>query len=51
MLFIDFTAESAETFKSQYRETAEQYRKQGVSFLVGDVRSIQGSFQVCIKTC
>ncbi|KOM41559.1 hypothetical protein LR48_Vigan04g175700 [Vigna angularis] len=45
MLFINFTAEGAETFKSKYRETAEQYRQPGVSFLVGDVRSTTGSFQ------
>jgi len=51
MLLINFTAEGAETFKSKYREIAEQYRQSGVSFLVGDVKSTKGSFQVCIKTC
>ncbi|XP_061359958.1 protein disulfide-isomerase-like [Gastrolobium bilobum] len=45
MLFINFTAEGAESFKSKYREAAEQYRQQGVSFLVGDVESSQGAFQ------
>jgi len=49
MMFINFTAESAESFKSKYREAAEQYKQQGVSFLVGDVESSQGAFQVCIK--
>jgi len=48
-MFINFTAESAESFKSKYREAAEQYKQQGVSFLVGDVESSQGAFQVCIK--
>ena len=51
MMFINFTAESAESFKSKYREAAEQYKQQGVSFLVGDVESSQGAFQVCIKIC
>ncbi|ESW09428.1 hypothetical protein PHAVU_009G126700 [Phaseolus vulgaris] len=45
MLLINFTAEGAETFKSKYREIAEQYRQSGVSFLVGDVKSTKGSFQ------
>ncbi|TKY74256.1 disulfide-isomerase protein [Spatholobus suberectus] len=45
MLFINFTAEGSESFKSKYREAAEQYRQQGVSFLVGDVESSQGAFQ------
>ncbi|KAL9313624.1 hypothetical protein ACSQ67_019076 [Phaseolus vulgaris] len=45
MMFINFTAESAESFKSKYREAAEQYKQQGVSFLVGDVESSQGAFQ------
>ena len=51
MLFINFTAEGAESFKSKYREAAEQHKQQGVSFLVGDVESSQGAFQVCIKIC
>jgi len=50
MLFINFTAEGAESFKSKYHEIAEQYKQQGVSFLVGDVESSQGAFQVCIKS-
>nr|AFK34272.1 unknown [Medicago truncatula] len=45
MLFINFTAEGAESFKSKYHEIAEQYKQQGVSFLVGDVESSQGAFQ------
>nr|BAG16714.1 protein disulfide isomerase [Glycine max] len=45
MLFINFTAEGAESFKSKYREAAEQHKQQGVSFLVGDVESSQGAFQ------
>jgi protein disulfide-isomerase A1 len=45
MLFINFTAEGAESFKSKYRETAEQYKQQGISFLIGDVEASQGAFQ------
>jgi hypothetical protein len=50
MLFINFTTEGAESFKTKYHEVAEQYKQQGVSFLVGDVESSQGAFQVCIKS-
>ncbi|KAK7410605.1 hypothetical protein VNO78_01535 [Psophocarpus tetragonolobus] len=46
MLFINFTAEGAESFKSKFREAAEQYRQQGVGFLVGDVKSAKGYFQL-----
>lgn len=49
MLFINFTAETADSLKLKYRETAEQYRKEGISFLVGDVEASQGAFQVCIE--
>ncbi|RDX86423.1 Protein disulfide-isomerase, partial [Mucuna pruriens] len=45
MLFINFTAEGAESFISKYREIAEQSRQPGVSFLVGDVKSTQGHFE------
>ncbi|KAL1309876.1 hypothetical protein HN51_052610 [Arachis hypogaea] len=45
MLFINVTSDGAEALKSKYREAAEQYRSQGVSFLVGDVEASQGAFQ------
>ncbi|XP_020226668.1 protein disulfide-isomerase [Cajanus cajan] len=45
MLFINFTAEGAESFKSKFRETSQQYRQQGLSFLVGDVKSSTAHFQ------
>lgn len=48
-MFINFSAEGAESLKSKYRETAEQYRQQGISFLVGDVEASQGAFQVCFE--
>lgn len=48
MLFINFTTEEAVSFKKKYHETAEQFKQQGISFLVGDVESSQGAFQVYI---
>ncbi|XP_004502489.3 protein disulfide-isomerase [Cicer arietinum] len=45
MLFLNFSAEGAEPIKSKYSEVAEQYKQQGVSFLVGDVEASQGAFQ------
>ncbi|CAI0576503.1 unnamed protein product [Linum tenue] len=45
MLFVNFTNEVAESFKSTYREVAEQYKGQGLIFLIGDVDSSQGAFQ------
>ncbi|KAL5075703.1 hypothetical protein RYX36_014687 [Vicia faba] len=45
MLFTNFTSTSTEAFKSKYREIAEQYKNQGISFLIGDVESSQGAFQ------
>ncbi|XP_027339712.1 protein disulfide-isomerase [Abrus precatorius] len=45
MLFINFTAEGAESFKSKYHEAAEQFRQHGVNFLLGDVEASQGAFQ------
>lgn len=45
MLFVNFTTEAADSLKSKYREAAEQYRQDGISFLVGDVEASQGAFQ------
>ncbi|XP_027331944.1 protein disulfide-isomerase-like isoform X1 [Abrus precatorius] len=45
MMFINFTADTADSLKLKYHETAEQYRKEGISFLVGDVEASQGAFQ------
>ncbi|KAE9603933.1 hypothetical protein Lal_00002388 [Lupinus albus] len=36
MFFINFTAEGAESLQSKYREGAELYKKDGISFLIGD---------------
>ena len=45
MLFMNFSSELVDAFKSKYREVAEQFKGQGISFLLGDVESSQGAFQ------
>ncbi|XVE60312.1 hypothetical protein DITRI_Ditri05aG0118500 [Diplodiscus trichospermus] len=45
MLFANFSGEGVESFKSKYREVAEQYRGQGIGFLLGDVEASQAAFQ------
>ncbi|KAK7275626.1 hypothetical protein RIF29_16746 [Crotalaria pallida] len=45
MLFINFTADTADSLKSKYRETAEHYSQEGISFLVGDVEASQRAFK------
>ncbi|TKY56132.1 disulfide-isomerase protein [Spatholobus suberectus] len=45
MMFINFTADTADSLKLKYRESAEQYRQQGISFLVGDIEASQVAFQ------
>ncbi|KAL5559636.1 hypothetical protein UlMin_035847 [Ulmus minor] len=45
MLFLNFASDSAEAFRSKYREVAEKYRAEGISFLVGDIEASQGAFQ------
>ncbi|XP_022773274.1 protein disulfide-isomerase-like [Durio zibethinus] len=45
MLFANLSSEGVDSLKSKYREVAEQYRGQGISFLLGDVEASQGAFQ------
>ncbi|KAM1530237.1 hypothetical protein ACFX1Z_019360 [Malus domestica] len=45
MLFLNFSGESSDAFKSTYREVAEKYKKEGISFLIGDLEASQGAFQ------
>ncbi|KAE9608975.1 hypothetical protein Lal_00020033 [Lupinus albus] len=45
MLFFNFTADGVESLKSKYREAAEQYKKEGIRFLIGDVESSKNAFQ------
>ena len=46
MLFMNFSSDSGDAFKSKYREVAEKYKGEGLSFLVGDLEASQGAFQV-----
>lgn len=48
MLFLNFSSENVDAFKSKYRDVAGQYKGKGISFLLGDVEASQGAFQVCI---
>lgn len=48
MLFMNFSNEIAESFKSKYRDVAEQFKGEGISFLLGDIEASQGAFQVGI---
>ncbi|THG08331.1 hypothetical protein TEA_011094 [Camellia sinensis var. sinensis] len=45
MLFLNFSSGLVDAFKSKYRDVAEQYKGQGISFLLGDVEASQGAFQ------
>ncbi|GLT69519.1 hypothetical protein SLA2020_416640, partial [Shorea laevis] len=45
MLFLNFSSEVADSLKSKYREVAEQYKGEGISFLIGDLEASQGAFQ------
>lgn len=48
MLFMNFSTEGAESFTSKYRDVAEQFKGQGIGFLMGDLEAGQGAFQVSI---
>lgn len=45
MLFLNFSSELVDAFKSKYRDVAEQYKGKGISFLIGDIDASQGAFQ------
>ncbi|OAY58285.1 protein disulfide-isomerase [Manihot esculenta] len=45
MLFTNFSSEASDSFKIKYHETAQQYRGNGMLFLLGDVEASQGAFQ------
>lgn len=48
MLFLNFSSEKFDAFKSKYHEVAELYKGKELSFLLGDVDASQGAFQVGI---
>lgn len=51
MLFLNYTTEAAEALKSKYREVAEQYKGEGISFLIGDSQSSEAALKVRILWC
>ncbi|XP_048422296.1 cyclin-B2-2-like [Pyrus x bretschneideri] len=40
MLFLNFASESSDAFKSTYREVAKKYKKEDISFLIGDLKVV-----------
>ncbi|XP_039070152.1 protein disulfide-isomerase-like [Hibiscus syriacus] len=45
MLFANLSAEGIDSLKSKYREVAEQYKQEGIGFLLGDLEASQAAFQ------
>ncbi|KAL6582817.1 disulfide-isomerase [Orobanche minor] len=45
MLFLNFSSEYYDAFKSKYHEAAQLYKGKDLSFLMGDVEASQGAFQ------
>ncbi|KAK8966703.1 Protein disulfide-isomerase [Platanthera guangdongensis] len=45
MLFINFSEQYFESFKSKYYEVAENYKNKAISFLLGDLEASKGALQ------
>ncbi|XP_042418683.1 protein disulfide-isomerase-like [Zingiber officinale] len=45
LLFLNFSSENFDTFKSNLYEIAEKYKGENISFLIGDLEASQGAFQ------
>ncbi|XP_058097456.1 protein disulfide-isomerase [Magnolia sinica] len=45
MLFLNFSSDQFEAFKSKYHKVAEDSKGKGISFLLGDIEASQGAFQ------
>ncbi|KAE8656327.1 Protein disulfide-isomerase [Hibiscus syriacus] len=45
MLFANLSGEGIDPLKSKYREVAEQYKQDGIGFLLGDLEASQAAFQ------
>jgi len=45
MLFLNFSSDKFEAFKSNINEAAKQFKGNDVSFLMGDIEASQGAFQ------
>ncbi|KVH87963.1 protein disulfide-isomerase-like [Cynara cardunculus var. scolymus] len=45
MLFLDFSHEQIDAFKSKYKDVASEYKGKGLNFLLGDVQASQAALQ------
>lgn len=45
MLFLDFSHEQIDAFKSKYKDVASEYKGKGLNFLLGDIQSSQAALQ------
>ncbi|WOG91606.1 hypothetical protein DCAR_0310855 [Daucus carota subsp. sativus] len=45
MLFLNFSTEKFDDFKTKFHEVAVQYKGKGLNFLLGDTESSKGAFQ------
>lgn len=45
MLFVNFSTEKIDEFKSKYNDAAVFYKGKGLGFLLGDLEASQGAFQ------
>lgn len=50
MLFLNFSDDRMEAFRSQIQEAAKQFSANNISFLIGDVEAADRAFQVVICT-
>ena len=48
MLFLNFSDDRIEAFKSQIQEAAKKFSANNISFLIGDVESADRAFKVAI---
>ena len=48
MLFLRFSDDRIEVFKSQIHEAARQFSANNISFLIGDVEAADRTFQVVL---
>lgn len=48
MLFLNFSDDRIEAFKSQIQEAAKLFSANNISFLIGDVETAERAFQVVI---
>ncbi|KAL8126532.1 hypothetical protein AgCh_013708 [Apium graveolens] len=45
MLFVNFSTEKFDDFKTKFNEVAAEHKGKGLSFLLGDLEASQGAFQ------